>query len=122
VPVPFLHFSSADNKMNDAIYETSRADLYSVHVNRSTHINFSDLSLVLPGAKWISSPKMPLLGRVDAKEIEAIMSAYTLAFFQQYLQGKPQPLLDGPPPAGEFPDVVFSAQKAPAAQPVPAGV
>jgi predicted dienelactone hydrolase len=118
--VPYLHFSNAHIKMDDSIYEDSRADSYGVHVNRSTHQNFTDMSLALPLAQWISSYKIPLLGRVDRKEMEDIMSAYTLAFFQQYLQGKPQPLLDGPPPAGKFPDVVFSAQKAPAAQSEPA--
>jgi predicted dienelactone hydrolase len=122
LPVPFLYFSSEGNKMNGPIYEISHSDLYNVRVLRSTHLNFTDLSLALPGFKWLKIQGMSLLGRTDAKEIEQIMNAYTLAFFQKYLQGKPQPLLDGPPPAGEFPDVVFTAQKAPAAksQPAPA--
>jgi predicted dienelactone hydrolase len=114
---PFLYFTSEANKMNDPIYENSRGDLYSVHVLRSTHLNFTDLSLALPGFKWISIQGMSILGRVNAGEMEHTMNAYTLAFFQRYLQGKPQPLLDGPPPASEFPDVVFTARKAPAAQP-----
>ena len=114
---PFLYFTSEGNKMNDPIYENSRGDLYSVHVLRSTHLNFTDLSLALPGFKWISIQGMSILGRVNAGEMEHTMNAYTLAFFQKYLQGKPQSLLDGPPPAGEFPDVVFAARKAPAAQP-----
>ena len=121
LPVPFLYFSSEANKMNGPIYESSHGDLYSVRVLRSTHINFTDLSLALPGFKWLKIQGMSLLGRVDAKEIEHIMNAYTLAFFQKYLQGKPQPLLDGQPPQGEFPDVVFAVHKAPAgqSQPVP---
>lgn len=121
LPVPFLYFSSEGNKMNGPIYESSHGDLYSVRVLRSTHINFTDLSLALPGFKWLKIQGMSLLGRIDAKEIEHIMNAYTLAFFQKYLQGKPQPLLEGPPPQGKFPDVAFAVHKAPAAesQPVP---
>ena len=116
LPAPFLHFSSESNKMNDPIYENSNADLYSVHVNRSTHLNFTDLSLAIPGFKWISAQGISVLGRVGAGEMEHLMNAYTLAFFEKYLQGKPAPLLDGPAPAGEFPDVVFTAHPAPAAQ------
>lgn len=117
--VPFLYFTSEGNKMNDPIYESSRADLYSVHVHRSTHLNFTDLSLALPGFKWITLQGMSLLGRIQAKEMEHIMNAYTVAFFGKYLQGKPEPLLDGPPPTDEFPDVAFTARKAPAAVATP---
>ncbi len=119
---PFLYFTSEGNKMNDPIYENSRGDLYKVRVLRSTHLNFTDLSLALPGFKWISIQGMSILGRVNAGEMEHTMNAYTLAFFQRYLQGKPQPLLDGPPPAGEFPDVVFTARKASAAPPAQASL
>ncbi len=114
---PFLYFTSEGNKMNDPIYENSRGDLYKVRVLRSTHLNFTDLSLALPGFKWISIQGMSILGRVNANEMEHTMNAYTLAFFQRYLQGKAEPLLDGPPPAGEFPDVEFTARKAPGAAP-----
>lgn len=109
--VPFLYFSSEANKMNGPIYEGSHADLYNVRVLRSTHINFTDLSLVLPGFKRLKIQGMSLIGRVDTNEIEQIMNAYTLAFFEKYLQGRPQRLLDGAPKTGEFPDVVFNVQR-----------
>ena len=109
--VPFFYFGSEDNKeankINDAIYENSSSDFYSVRVNHSAHFNFSDVSLILPIFK-----NTPLLGSINGQEMEKIMNAYTLAFFQKYLQGKPAPLLEGPPPAGEFPDVLFAAHKA----------
>jgi predicted dienelactone hydrolase len=114
--VPFMYFSNADSKINGPIYEGSHADFYHVRVLRSTHLNFTDLTLALPGFKWISLQGTSLLGQVKAKEMEQIMNAYTLAFFEKYLQKKPQPFLDGPPPAGEFPDVVFTAYKPPTAQ------
>jgi hypothetical protein len=107
--------------MNGPIYEISHADLYNVRVLRSTRLNFTDLSLALPRFKWLKIQGMSLLDRLDANEIEQIMNAYTLAFFQKYLKGRPQPLLDGPPPPGKFPDVVFTSRKGTAAQsqPVP---
>jgi predicted dienelactone hydrolase len=122
LPRPFLYFTSEGNKMNDPIYEGSNADLYSVHVKRSTHLDFTDLSMAMPGFKHLSFQGLSVLGPIEATQIEHIMNAYTLAFFQKYLQGRPQPLLDGPPPASEFPDVVFTSHPAPPtpAQPAPA--
>jgi hypothetical protein len=58
-----------------------------------------------------------LLGSIDASEMEKIMNAYTLAFFEQYLQGKIAPLLAGPPPAPPFPEVVFTAHQVSSPQP-----
>lgn len=120
--VPFLYFSSEGNKMNDPIYEISQGDLYSVHVIGSTHLNFTDLSLALPGLKRLSVQGMSVFGPIQADDMEHIMNAYTLAFFEKYLRGKPEPLLDGPPPAGEFPGVVFTARKATASQPTQAAL
>jgi predicted dienelactone hydrolase len=109
--VPFLYFSSEssqeDRKINDAVYENSLADFYSIHVNHTAHANFSDLGLIMPILKSAG-----LLGAINPQEMEKIMNAYTLAFFQKYLEGKPAPLLEGPPPAGEFPEVVFAAHGA----------
>ncbi len=110
--VPFLYFAREGDRVNDPIYAHSRGDLYRVQVNRSTHFNFADLSLVLPILR-----NTPVLGSIDGPQIERIMNAYTLAFFQKYLQAKPAPLLDGPPSAQEFPEVVFTARKSSAAPP-----
>ena len=108
--VPFFYFSSEsskeDRKINAAIYENSLADFYHVHVSHSAHMNFSDMSLISPILKNTS-----LLGSINGQEMEKIMSAYTLAFFQKYLQGKLAPLLEDPLPAGGFPDVVFATRR-----------
>lgn len=113
LPKPFLYFTSEANKMNDTIYEGSNADLYSVHVKRSTHLDFTDLSMAMPGFKYLSFQGVSVLGPIEADRIEHIMNAYSLAFFAKYLQGQThQPLLEAPAPA-EFPDVVFTAHSAP---------
>ena len=107
--VPFLYFAHEGDKGNDPIYASSRGDLYSVQIRHSAHANFSDASLVLPILRYTG-----LLGSIDAQEMERILNAYTVAFFQRYLEGKQPTLLDGPPPAGQFPEVVFTARKTPA--------
>jgi len=116
LPKPFLYFTSETNKMNDSIYEGSNADLYSVHVKRSTHLDFTDLSMAMPGFKYLSVQGVSVLGPIEADRIEHIMNAYSLAFFEKYLQGQThQPLLEAPAPE-EFPDVVFTAHPAPQGQ------
>jgi len=117
LPRPFLYFSSEANKMNDPIYAGSAADLYSVHVRRATHLDFTDLSLAMPGFKHLSFQGMSVLGPIEGERIENIMNVYTVAFFERYLMDKAEPLLAGPPPAGVFPDVVFTAYPAPAPPP-----
>lgn len=59
-----------------------------------------------------------MLGEIDAPQMERIMTTYTLAFFQRYLQGKPQAILGGPAPV-DMADVVFTARPAPTAVKAP---
>jgi len=106
--VPFLYMTKGTSN-HFAVYHGSTADLYEVNVRRSEHGNFGDLSLVAPLFTWIARPSLPLLGTIEAPAIERIMTTYSRAFFQQYLQGKPQAILANPSPT-EMPDVVFTAR------------
>jgi predicted dienelactone hydrolase len=112
LPVPFMYFTAGWNNQFP-VYLASTADLYEVHVKRSAHGNFSDLSIAMPVFQWLSTPKFEMLGKIDASDMERIMSGYVLAFFQKYLQGRSPTLLEssGTPP--EFPDVVFTVREAP---------
>jgi hypothetical protein len=102
-----LYFAAGEsNHENDRIYAGSRADFYTIQVRHALHINFTDANLVLPVLKYVG-----ILGSIDSQEMESILNAYTLAFFQQYLQGKQSTLLDGPAPTDLYPEVVFSARK-----------
>jgi predicted dienelactone hydrolase len=108
--VPFLYFAAGvGTHENDPIYAGSQNDFYTVQVRHAAHSNFSDANLVVPILKYAG-----LLGAVDSRQMESILNAYTLAFFQQYLQGRQSDLLDGPPSADRYPEVVFRARKAPA--------
>ena len=108
--VPFMYLTNASNNLFP-VYDRSSADLYEVHVSRSEHGNFDDLSLIAPLFTWIARPSLPLLGTIEAPEMERTMSTYSLAFFQRYLQGKPQAVLQSPTPA-DLPDVVFTLRPA----------
>lgn len=97
MPVPFM-FMANDSTNNFAAYDSSAADLYQVRVLRSAHGDFSALPLIAPLFSWISRPGMALLGKVDGAEVQRIMNAYLLAFFDRYLLGEPQPLLEATTP------------------------
>jgi hypothetical protein len=107
---PFLYFAHEGNDENDPIYARSQGDLYCIQVRHSQHGNFLDANLVLPSLKYIG-----ILGSVDSRQMERILNAYTLAFFQKYLEGKRSALLGGPPPPGLYPEVVLRASKTPTA-------
>jgi dienelactone hydrolase len=75
----------------------SSADWYSVKVEGTDHGDFSDLALFYPRQE----------GRIDARRSHEIINAYTRAFFDQYLQGRPRALLNDASP--EYPEVSFRA-------------
>jgi predicted dienelactone hydrolase len=111
--VPFMLINSGTGLTPGWMYDGGKSDFYLVNVKRSTHGNFADLSLIFPLLTWTSTPKFAFLGKIDAPQMERIMTQYSLAFFQQYLQGKPQPLLKSAPSRELFPDVAFKATLAP---------
>lgn len=113
--VPFMYLTGGWNH-TFPVYDRSTADLYEVHVKRAEHGNFDDLSLVGPLFTWISRPSLPMLGTIDGPAMERIMTTYSLAFFERYLKGTPQPILRQPAPP-EMPDVAVTARLAPEAPP-----
>jgi hypothetical protein len=73
----------------------STGDWYELTVAGTDHGNFSDLALFL---------KQPD-GRTDPKRAHEIINAYTLAFFDQYVKGRPSALLAAPSPP--FPEAAL---------------
>jgi predicted dienelactone hydrolase len=77
---------------DSAARAASTGDWYSLTIAGTDHGNFSDLALFL---------KQPE-GRTDPRRTHEIINAYTLAFFDQYIRGKPSELLGaGSPPFAE---------------------
>jgi predicted dienelactone hydrolase len=110
--VPFMYFANATNASLYSAYFDSKADLYGVHVKRSAHGNFADLSIAAPIFRWLSTPRLAMLGRIGSDEIERIMNVYSLAFFQKYLQDQAEPVLTSAPSTSEFTDVEYRWQLA----------
>ena len=93
---PFLMmYGEKTDHLNDWVLNTSPASGYSLRVNGASHINFTDFNLVSPLFKL---PQLGILGEIDARQMERIMNAYILAFFDQTLKGIPSPLFESVSP------------------------
>ncbi|MFJ3216298.1 hypothetical protein ACIPLC_10305 [Kitasatospora sp. NPDC086801] len=71
------------------------------------HLSFTDLPhTALPGnlpGRIPADAYARLLGTLDPARATAVTRAYTLAFVDHFLRGRPAPLLDGPSP--RFPEI-----------------
>jgi len=73
-----------------AAYERLPGDGYYLEIPNLFHVDFTDLP------RW--SPLLPLLGLagpLPAERGEAVVNAYSTAFFGRHLRQEPSPLLDG---------------------------
>jgi len=77
------------------------ADWYDLTIEKTNHGHFSDLSLFLA----LFQDTTLLAGR----RAHEIISAYTLAFFDQYLRDRRSPLLAAP--SAQFPEVAFRRKR-----------
>lgn len=90
---PFLMMYGEHSKgMNDWALSLSTGRGYSLVVHGTQHNNFTDSSLAGP---LLRSPLWNALGSINGQQMERIMNAYILAFFDQTLKGIPSPLLQG---------------------------
>ncbi len=77
---------------------------YYVQVPGMFHVNFTDAPYFSPLA-----PQFGFAGPIDAQRGFDIVNAYSLAFFDQYLEGHPAALLDGP--SNQYPEVLFETHQ-----------
>jgi predicted dienelactone hydrolase len=73
---------------------------YQLMLKGGRHMNFADRSLYSPMRKWTDS------GVTDPRQLHQIISAYTLAFFEETLLDKREPLLMQS--SSPFPKAVFT--------------
>lgn len=78
-------------------------DGYYVSIPGMFHVNFTDGPYLTPLAPLLNPP---FAGPINAQRGFAIINAYSLAFFDQYLEGHPATLLAGP--SKQYPEVLFS--------------
>ena len=87
-----------------AVYEGLPGAGYFVRVPGMFHSNFTDV------ASWTPlSAVLGLSGPIDARRAHGIVNAYSLAFFDRHLLGRPAPLLDGA--ATQYPEVLFESRR-----------
>lgn len=65
---------------------------YELTLEGAQHLSFSDFYLYSPALSWLTGTS------IQTREAHRLINAYTVAFFDQYLQGKPSPLLDSNAP------------------------
>lgn len=75
-------------------------DGYVIQVRGMFHLDLTDAPIWTPVA-----PGLGLTGPIDGQRGLDIINAYSVAFFDRYLKGRPAPLLDGP--AGQYPEALF---------------
>jgi predicted dienelactone hydrolase len=86
------------------VYEGLLGAGYFVRVPGTFHSNFTDIASWTPLA-----PQLGLTGPIDERRAHEIINAYSLAFFERHLLGRPVKLLDGP--AKKFPEVLFESRR-----------
>lgn len=75
------------------LYEQAPGAAYYIEIPGMFHVDFLDTPLWLPFGKQLG-----LTGLIDAQRGFDIVNAYSVAFFDNAIQGQPSPLLAGPSP------------------------
>jgi hypothetical protein len=87
-----------------AVYERLPGDGYYVQVPGMFHLDMTDAPLL---SSLVS--RSGLSGPIGGDRAHRIINAYSLAFFDRHLKGRPAALLDGP--ADQYPEVRFETRR-----------
>ncbi|MFN8494608.1 MAG: hypothetical protein U0350_43810 [Caldilineaceae bacterium] len=112
---PFMFIWSETTDQQDQFYQQAARDIqaiygklpnggYQLTIRGARHFNFTDLAVLYAPVIRL----MGLTGKIDGERGWRITSAYTVAFFDQYLKGVASPLLKGP--STVYPEVEFKAR------------
>jgi len=85
-------------------FENLRGEGYFVQIPNMFHVNLTDIPYWSPLLPWLG-----VTGPIDGQRAYNIINAYTLAFFDRHLKGRPVALLDGP--AEQYPEVIFEKRR-----------
>ncbi|TAK13120.1 MAG: hypothetical protein EPO32_06260 [Anaerolineae bacterium] len=88
----------------DGLYVESAAPAFHLSLTGVQHYDFGDYPLLSP-----VNSLLPEHGTMEGKRTVAMINAYLLAFFDQYLKGEPSVLLAGP--SAEYPEVGFEGRE-----------
>jgi hypothetical protein len=93
--VPYLALIREDQTVLHYLLPASHSDYYEVAVAGTTHLDFTDDTLVLPILKWLK-----ITGPIEGERAVEIANAVSLRFFDAYLRDGPKPRFDN-----EFPEL-----------------
>ena len=110
--VPYLFFCEDDTLQSEGPPNSDRwttfshmvTNAYWVKLVSTDHGNFGDYNLIVDSATLTAIWGTPVSGRfLPPARVSQIVRAYVLSFFNKFLQGEDDHLLDGPSPA--YPEV-----------------
>lgn len=87
-----------------AAFKSVQGDGYFVQVPGMFHANLTDFPYWSPLFPWLG-----VTGPIDGSRAHDIVNAYSLAFFNRHLKGRPAALLGGL--ASQYPDVLFETHQ-----------
>ena len=104
---PFMFMNNQHGTQNEErVYQRLlRGPAYSLRFDGFEHVNFSDLPLWPDISPLIEAS---LIGDIDGLRSVQLTNAYVLAFFDKYLKGEDEPLLDGS--SAEYPEVTIRSR------------
>jgi uncharacterized repeat protein (TIGR03803 family) len=106
-PDPDPGSSLPDGRPDDRleVYNDLLTNAYWVKLASTVHASFGDLGLIIDSASLEGGSGMPMSGQfLPPARVSQIVRAYLLSFFNKFLQGEDDHLLDGPSPA--YPEVM----------------
>ena len=87
-----------------AVYQSLLGEGYFVQIPGTFHSNFADVPNWFPLASQFG-----IAGPIDGQRAHAIINAYSVAFFDQHLKGRPANLLQGP--SRQYPEVLLESRR-----------
>ncbi len=100
---PFLFMSSERYRGYDRVFLShTSGPSYAIVVRGSDHYNYTDTCLI--------DPTHAMVGSIKPTRMLSIINAYVVAFFDRYLKGETEPLLDGP--RSDYPEVSITVKVA----------
>ncbi len=87
---PFMLIKGdAHRDLIEAGYEPRQTNYIDVTINGANHLDFTDFTVLLPSLKYLGA-----LGSIGGELQEEILKDYVTSFFNKYLKGTNEPLLE----------------------------
>ena len=104
--VPFMHMVSERNFQLAIAHESAEATSYFVRILGTDHPSFTDFVLSLHRLRSVSN----MLGTIDGERMLSLVNDYVLAFFDEALLDRREPILHGAT-SDRYPEVVMLSKE-----------